>query len=120
MRRTTRAVAVAIASVCLWAAYMQGASMRAYDCDGRGTRFESISLLETEACPDPRNDFEDPIDVTVHIIQNADERDVDGVKCRFKLNKRIVHCGFDSLCNHEEYTLRDEPIHMSAYDCWEA
>jgi hypothetical protein len=92
-------------------------SLKAFDCSGDETTFRSLNLLKAESCPDPEEDFESPIKVSVQVVQLADELDVTVNRCQFKVDKEVTQCGFDSLRYHAEVALKNEPIDITPSEC---
>lgn len=92
----TRTIIYTVIFLAAWMCPAVGA-FTAYDCQHPNARFEPVSLVEPEKCPDPINDYSDPVNVTVQLLQVNHRRDVPVYQCRVEVTRQVTVCGFDSI-----------------------
>ena len=90
-----------------------------YDCEDRRTRFKSLDLTTTEACPDPSTDYQEKYSSRVMILQTDAKTLVDVYACQAYFDKEITVCGKLHADYGSERVAIHDRVKVSAEQCRE-
>ena len=90
-----------------------------YDCEDPRTRFKSLDLTTTEACPDPSTDYQEKYVSRVMILQTDAKTLVEVYACQAYFDKEITVCGKLHADYGSERVAIHERVTISAGQCRE-
>lgn len=98
----------------------------AYDCADRNANYSTISLVQPRDCPEATTEYTGPTSKKFQLIQDTQEIDVIGVRCRVLRTVRVVPCGSTwavfggSTTYASKHTAYEQMVQVSTMDCYKA
>ena len=95
----------------------QADSLTVYDCNHPTQQIQAVDLLEPQSCPDPINDYKDPVNSNVMILQTDSAYPVQAYQCLVVVSRQSTYCGIDSWTGVSEWPTWMKNIPIDPDDC---
>jgi hypothetical protein len=92
-------------------------SLQAFDCNGNGTHYVALDLVEPASCPDPEKDYEEGVPIKIQLLQTDTSLPIQAYQCDIVVSKQVTHCGFDSITYGVHWPAWEKSVETTVEDC---